>query len=240
MVVYANDVYGLYLSLDIQELGKLYNIHVAAIAIQYEDTMTYTYAAKQVKELKDKYIIVLMHNKGGIQGLLRAFKKGLTGYPYYYLGVDAWLDSSAISDEFGDEIHGFMVTLPWNINTLNLNEYDDEMYQIINSSYIKTTKLLNKWDDKLLINPPRTCVVYAYDVIYSVINTIEYIEEEYGVNFKSQLLKNTSTQQVINLLNDIITNNIHFIGASGVVSFGGNGDRKNGFFSFGERKGVIE
>ena len=244
MVIYANDAYGLYLSLGIQELAKLNNISVTSIAIQYEDDITYTYAAQQIKELENKYIIVLIHNNGGIIGLLTAFKKeGLTGYPYYYLGVDSWLDSSVISQQFGNETQGFIGTLPWNINTLNLNKYNHEMHQIIHQSYNKTTQLLNKWDlyynssdywkERLLINPPRAYVVYAYDVIYTIIELIQYIEDKYGQNALGELLRNNTNSEVIDLLHGIITNDIDFIGASGDISFDNNGDRQNGLFSFG-------
>ena len=88
-VVYVNDVYGLYLSLGIQRLGKDKDIDVSTIAVAYEDTDTYEEAADQILKLGVYIVVLIVHNtEVGIQSLFQKFDElGIVGYPYYYIGL---------------------------------------------------------------------------------------------------------------------------------------------------------
>eukprot|EP01084_Bolivina_argentea_P307356 531245_1 len=242
VVIYANDAYGLHLALGIQQLGKLHNIDVTSIAIQYESDLTFLYAARQVKEIK-KYIIILILNSDWVKSLLSIFEsEHMLEYPYYYMGGDSWIDSSLI----GNKTFGFMGTLPWNINTLGVDEYGDDVHDIIDISLEKTNNFFDSWNDLyqngyaeqlFMATPRQSYSVYAYDLIYSIAHTIDTIEKEYGIGSMVKILQNNSTKEIIKILHDTLINKVDFVGGTGHITFDENGDRQNAFFSFGNSLG---
>ena len=134
-VVYVNDPYGLFLSLGIQDLAKQHDISVTSIAISYENDVTYTYAANQIKELGIYIIILILHSSA--TPFIEFEEAGILGYPYFYLGVDAWLDTTTVKEWTerqisASETHhinnltGFIGTVPWQSTSLDVHEYSTD------------------------------------------------------------------------------------------------------------------
>ena len=134
-IVYVNDAYGLYLSLDIQELARDNGISATAIVVTYGSESTYLNAAEQIKEL-GVYIIIVISS--GYKSIFDVFKnESITGYPYFYVGTDAWL-STAVLEQWGiakkDEAKGYIGTVPWQTDSLDLSFYDDEIQELLTKS----------------------------------------------------------------------------------------------------------
>eukprot|EP01084_Bolivina_argentea_P048178 88776_1 len=69
--------------------------------------------------------------------------------------------------------------------------------------------------------------------MYSIAHLIEAVETIYGVGSLVDIIENNSSQEVMDLLHVVMTQHVDFLGASGHVKFTPNGDRENGFFTFG-------
>ena len=167
----------------------------------------------------------------------------MTGYPYYYIGVDSWFDTGRILvHDLPDYVQGSIGTVPWQTDAMELDRYAPELQPVINESMKVYNHLLASWQEywdmgyteKLYVHVPSSTAIYGYDSMY----TLAYALEIY-------LTENTITDNNINItkLNEIILGNkinnkiINgepvFIGASGNVRFDENGDRSEGLYSFG-------
>ena len=240
-IVYINDPYGLHLSLGIQQLAKEYQIETTAVAISYEDESTYDYAATQIHNLGVYIIVVIVHNDDSIQRLFSHFKDGgIMGYPYLYLGVDAWFDGSAITEwNLTKQTQGFVGTTPWQPNSLPLDSYSDEVKPAVEQSMLKSKALSDSWTEyynnanskgKLKdLEKPGSTYIYGYDALYSLVFAMQYMEDNIGC---IHCLLQTDPN-IISTLHQIILNDVDFIGASGHVIFDKIGERKNGLYSFG-------
>eukprot|EP01084_Bolivina_argentea_P275120 469103_1 len=236
-VVYVNDAYGLYLSLGIQASGQKYGISVTSIAISEYEGLTYDYAAQQIQDLNLFIIIIIKNN---ITPLVTAFDRaGIMRYPYFYIGTDEWITEAHMITTTA----GWIGTIPWFPNSLELNEYENDMKDIVNKSTDYYNKLLTTWnyyynqgnEEHLYSETVSTWANYGYDAVYVLAYAIQEIEnnqEIYGADLWD-LIHNTDSKTVINILNDIIINKTDFIGTSGHVLFDQVGDRVNGLYLFG-------
>ena len=134
-IVYVSDVYGTELSLELQELAHTYDIEATSIAVSYEGDESYTDAAKQIQGL-GIYIII---------------EEGILGYHYYYLGCDAWLSTNVLIDwnvAYTDDAKGFIGTVPWQTDSLNLSFYhNEEIRNVLSQSMEIEQNILESWAD---------------------------------------------------------------------------------------------
>eukprot|EP01084_Bolivina_argentea_P257806 434431_1 len=233
-VVYDNDQYGSYLSINIVELALEVDIQATAVAFSRDKSSTLTSAASQVKQL-NAFIIVFIVSDTVLDIAFDEFRKqGLTGYPYYYVAVDSWIDTdNGQHKNVMKYVEGSIGTVPWQPLALPLQSYHDDIKPIINDSMIIYDRFLSLWSyyynigysDELKIDIPARNAIYAYDAVY----TLAYVLQQYindGMNIE------TSNDINITKLNEIILNDIHFIGATGTVEFNNFGDRLNGLYAF--------
>eukprot|EP01084_Bolivina_argentea_P182067 314389_1 len=235
-VIYISDPYGLYLSLGIKELSKTNNINVTSVGISYDDKSTYINAAEQIKSLK-KYIIILIMFNNKISDLFTTFKdQGIATYPYFYLAVDGWLDERTIQMyNLANITAGYCGTAPWQPNSLDLHQYNDNIYDIIRHSKMLYEKLESKYYNETGEKTPSNAMIYGYDAMYTLVYAIQEIENHtslHGSNVFDMIL-NGHNDKLIDILNYTIINQISFDGASGHVAYNGVGDRVNGLYSFG-------
>eukprot|EP01084_Bolivina_argentea_P282105 482821_1 len=231
-VVYVSDPYGLHLSLGITELAAENNISITSIGISSNDNKTSVHAATQIRIL-EKYITILIIHDVYIQDLFKVFnEEGIIGFPYMYLGVDAWFGQSSIKkynltkDEKLNAI-GFIGTVPWQPDSLQLHDYNQTIRQMVNISKQKYTHLLKSCN--ICAEQPANSMIYGYDAVYTIVYAIEKLEND--PKFYDMLLN--ADGDLINILKEIIINQTNFTGASGHVSFSESGDRENGLYSFG-------
>eukprot|EP01084_Bolivina_argentea_P278943 476775_1 len=243
-VVYVNDAYGLYLSIGLQASAKKTNIHVTSIAISEYEDVTFIHAAEQIKEL-NIYIIVIIIHANYLTALFNVFQKQeMLQYPYLFLGTDGWFDRKTIqSYGLQNVTAGFIGTVPWQTQSLLLNEYMDDIQGDINQSIVKYKNFQNLWDfryknggaDNLYLEQPGIFVIYGYDNLYTLFNALKYIEDNsdlFGGNLLD-LLHLEDSNKIISILNSALLNETNFIGLSGRILFNKFGDRIHGLYSFG-------
>ena len=183
------------------------------------------------------YIIVFIVHDADTKIAFKEFEKeGLTGYPYFYIGVDAWFDTGRIlNNNVSNYTQGFIGTVPWQTDAMPLESYDNDLQPTINESMTIYHNLINSWEEyynngyqKELYNLqiPSSTAIYGYDAMYTLARALHKYLEDTPITDDGYIN--------ITKLNDIIINNeIAFIGASGHIKFDQNGDRSDGLYAFG-------
>ena len=110
-----------------------------------------------------------------------------------------------------------------------MDEYDEDLRDIISESQTKFMNLRSKWDEyydngysSVLFNQPQpdNFVGYGYDSIYVLINAIKYIDDniaqKYGYKNIIDIIKNMNSNDTIELLHDVI-NTTNFVGTTGNI-----------------------
>ena len=97
-VLYTNSNYGVYLTSGIIEKGLEKGIKVNAIAFVRDDESSYTNAAKTMADIGVLIIVVIAHAADLLPLFSACEEQGIWGFPYFYLGVDSWLDQARISN----------------------------------------------------------------------------------------------------------------------------------------------
>ena len=236
-VVYVQDAYGLYLSIGISSGALDHDIEVISVGFARDELSTYDEAALQIQRA-NVYIIVFVVHDSDILPMFESFEAiGLTGYPYLYIGVDAWFDSPTISGKKIEKYaQGTIGTVPWQTDAMPLSAYDDALQPLINESMQIYNNLLDSWTHywnagysaNLYTETPSTTAIYGYDSMYTLAHALQlYLDRNTGHGHIN--VRNLN----ISLLNDIIINEIAFTGASGEVKFDSNGDRAEGLYAFG-------
>lgn len=149
-------------------------------------------------------------------------------YPYYYLGVDAWVDPKSIKQYFGST--GYIGTVPWQPRTLDVSAYPglqsiyetaNRKYDGIERAYTNDTRYPS-WE-----MPMGTRLIYGYDAMMTVANALQRLEQEYG------LWSFEDNESFLKVLEPAILNHTAFESATGFVSFDRDtGDREHGMYSF--------
>ena len=183
------------------------------------------------------------------------------------MGADGWLHDGAFDEAIlnGVEIDGEIMnnitlsesnllkgvigTTPWKPNSLPLDAYGEDDKPIVNESMIIYEELITQWDTLygteegdmyLTQETPAPSMLYAYDAMITIANIVH----ELGVDVLFELINGNDDdkEQLIVLTQEIVTNKIDFIGVTGHVTFDENGDRENGFFTFGNvvDNGIVE
>jgi len=236
-VAYVNDAYGLYLSIGIVELSLQYNIDAKAVAFSRGSAVSIKNAVDQIKKL-DAWIIVLIVHDSDSLSLFNSFDAvGLTEYPYFYLGVDAWFDTNRIQSSGIENFSmGYIGTVPWQTDAMSLDRYTTDLQPIINQSMHIHSRMLRTWDaywnngddttHELLLKTPSSTAIYGYDAMYVLAHTLQqYLDDGHALS---------EVANSIEILRDIIVGNRRpFTGASGFVTFDENGDRSQGLYAFG-------
>lgn len=96
-VIYFDDNYGINLSKVIVDTALKYDIKVLKTHYTLNDDTSFESVANFVKENK-LYITIIISKAKDVSEMLKYFDNiGILGYPYYYIGVDSWFDSSDIT-----------------------------------------------------------------------------------------------------------------------------------------------
>eukprot|EP00485_Elphidium_margaritaceum_P007900 CAMPEP_0202709426 /NCGR_PEP_ID=MMETSP1385-20130828/21551_1 /ASSEMBLY_ACC=CAM_ASM_000861 /TAXON_ID=933848 /ORGANISM="Elphidium margaritaceum" /LENGTH=792 /DNA_ID=CAMNT_0049368687 /DNA_START=198 /DNA_END=2576 /DNA_ORIENTATION=- len=235
-VAYVNDAYGLYLSLGIVELSLQdeYDIDTTAVSFSKGNTVSINNAVDQIATL-DAYIIVLIVHDTDLMSMFSAFEAaGLTEYPYFYLGVDAWFDTNRIqASNISNFTVGSIGTVPWQTDAMPLDRYGADLQPIIDESMHIHSRMLETWsaywndtaEHELLLETPSSTAIYGYDAMYVLAYALQqYLDDGHVLN---------AVSGNIDILRDIIVQNVSFVGASGNVTFDENGDRSQGLYAFG-------
>lgn len=239
-IIYVNDVYGIYLGIEIMRLASIHPskvFEVSPIAYTSEDIESIQSAVTQLK-LSDKFIVVLLVHEVDISPLFNELADNdRWGYPYYYIGVDAWFDDTVIERrDIAKFSQGYLGTAPWGSHMLQSSDYTHrDLKQIYNDSHAKYELFNNLWKSKYEQDPqfvynistPSALSSYGFDSAYTVAYILQYILDKYG-KLDGDLLRINSTE-----MNGIITNKIGFVGTTGNVSYKDNGDRDKALFAYG-------
>ena len=237
-VVYVNDLYGAYLAIEIMNLASADNsteFEVTPIAFNSGDNQSISSAVTQLAR-SDVFITVLVAHDDDLSVLFKYLvETGLHGYPYYYIATDAWLTNNVMGDETS-MLGGYIGTAPWGTNMLSAEKYNtsSDLEEMYNSSLAKLEYFESFWETQYAndsswangYEEPSTYSYYAWDNVYAISYVADYI-----LNTTGNLTDLGTTN--ISWINDILTNQIDFIGVTGRVSFADNGDRDKGLFAFG-------
>ena len=238
-IIYVNDVYGIYLGIEIMRLASIHPnkvFEVSPIAYTSGDTESIQSAVTQLK-LSDKFITVLIVHDADIAPLFNELSdKDRWGYPFYYIGVDAWFDDTVIDRrDIAKFAQGYLGTAPWGSHMLTSDDYENkDLQQIYDVSHAKYDLFNNLWkykqDPQFMYNisSPSALSNYGWDTAYTAAYILQYILDKYGSLDAINLLTFNSTE-----MNDIITNKIGFVGITGNVSYKNNGDRDKALFAYG-------
>ena len=240
-VVYVNDLYGGFLAIEIVNLASAdytRQFEVTPIAFNDGDTESIETAVKQLR-VSGVFIAILITHSNDLPVLFSALKaQSVWGYPYYYIGVDSWIDSETIiSKNITSFTDGYLGTAMWGSSMLSKTDYvlnGSSLERMYNASFEKQQYFEEFWEEQYAENPsifygfrsPPILSYYGWDSAYTIAYILQHILEENGT------LDHVDTTN-IDWINEIITEHIDFIGVTGNVSFQDNGDRDKGLFAFG-------
>ena len=240
-VVYVNDLYGGFLAIEIMNLASADDtteFQVIPIAFNDGDTESIETAVRQLR-VSGVFIAILITHSNDISVLFSNLKtEGVWGYPYYYIGVDSWIDSveTIISKNMTSFTQGYLGTAPWESSMLSKTDYavHVDLERMYNASSEKQHYFQEFWEEQYQkdasifyrFRSPPVLSYYGWDSAYTIAYILQHILEENGT------LDHVDTTN-IDWIDEIITEQINFIGVTGNVSFQDNGDRDKGVFAFG-------
>ena len=222
-VIYVNDPYGIYLSVELLNMANKHHIDVTAIAISiYDEQVAYIEAAQQIKELGIYIIITILHDSD-ISTAFEIFQsEQIMQYPYYFIGCDAWFDSNSVkTHNVSHYTQGFIGTRPWNTVDLPLDEYkQNDIKETVNQSMTLYNEIYQLFPDVVSSNQ----AIYGYDSLYALVYAMQDFLTNYDANISAMN---------VSIFHEIMTKNVDFIGLSGHILFDEFGDRVDGIYSFG-------
>jgi ABC-type branched-subunit amino acid transport system substrate-binding protein len=113
-ILHDNDGYGTYLAVFTLELAIESGIDARAVGYQREDDSSILGAIESVASLGSFIIICIFHGSDLGRMVNKMEQEGIWGYPYFYIGVDAWLTTKDIADTNMTEMtNGYIGTVPW-------------------------------------------------------------------------------------------------------------------------------
>ena len=245
-IMYLNNAYGLYLTVDILNLALQYDIEAFSISYELFDKQSYEAAAKQIYNL-NVYIILLISYGEMVYDIMYYGLKplGMNDYPYYIIGDSGWFDEGAIrSFGYGEFINGFMGLVLWQVDALPYERYnnsgDNKIIKFYHETLTNYHKFQELWDNTfeenpdIIYNTSSTTVwaPYGYDAMHTIVEMLVYYDENIE-SIENMWNGNTSQEQVMQYFKRIIINETNFIGVTGNVSFDKNGDRDQGLYLVG-------
>ena len=248
IILYINNIYGIYLTTSILSIGLENGIEIYSIAFDLHDINSYKEAAKFAHKL-DIYIIVLIAYNDAMTELTYVLdEQGMMKYPYYYIGDSAWYEASdIIAKGIVNEYEGMIGMVTFEGSLFNISQYnniknDRTLYHVFNTSIYETNNFLYLWNQTYHNNPalvynisvPTVWAPYAWDSVNVLVNGLKYFEDIFGNLNKIWDNNGSFTQnEIVEILYNIVVNKTSFLGATGNITFDNNGDRTQGFYSFG-------
>eukprot|EP01084_Bolivina_argentea_P312811 541599_1 len=242
-VIYMNDNYGENFNKVIQQQAESVayaneTIQVKSIAYIPDDIYSIEKAATFVAEHK-LYITILIVQSADLPNMFLQFKiLNVSGYPYFYLGVDAWMSNDVIRhEELHKFVQGYIGTIPGLPSMLTSQQYNLFNIYKRNMTIHNITKQINeKILHQLKQNSNQTNIFarYGHDSMYALAYALNIFSENH--NNSLDIISTDCgnfLNDIQNELRNILFNMNEFIGASGMVKFDQNGDRIGGFFVYG-------
>ena len=243
-VIYVNDAYGEGLRSAIEEEASVKGIIVRSKS--YDDS-TMKSAADYIEQNK-LYITILIVRDVHITEFFNTLNvAGVTEYPYFYIGVDAWwIEAEIGANEISQYVQGYMGTIPGSLSMIS-----EELYkQLLNTNdmtlYDETmginTKIAQWVQERYNANKHHTLMNFGYDAMFALWHALNIFNQNFNYTLNS-IFENCSYEDLEDLqetlrnttdiLRDILINDVSFNGATGSVSFKENGDRNGGLFLYG-------
>eukprot|EP01084_Bolivina_argentea_P130096 229689_1 len=187
-ILYINTDYGNSLQRALTSYANNKNIKTTTFSYITEDNVTLSDAVESMHDSNIFIFILIVYD--GDAGLLSHLLQNvyhMIEYPYYYIGVDAWLYNNQFTWPEYLPIYGGMIgSCPWSPSI------DDPLYELypypLNISLKMYNEFYNEWqllqtqlkqyDITFNISSPGIFTIYAYDVMLTIIKIIdEYIHK---------------------------------------------------------------
>ena len=249
-VIYINDAYGEGLREEIDEIALLKEIDVKTMAYD-NSTKSMNDVAMFIKENK-LYINILIVRDIHIKRFFETLNiHKLTGFPYFYIGADAWwVEAEIQANDIMDYVQGFIGTMPGSISMLTHDLYrklfklDQDGDMTLYNEVMKKQEwiALRMREDYNVMDQHHNLINFGYDAIYAQAHALNIFNQYHDYSLDSIFSdcnhQNLSQLQdklkpVRDIFRNILVQNVSFIGATGNVSFHENGDRKGGIFLYG-------
>eukprot|EP01084_Bolivina_argentea_P092584 166552_1 len=237
-IIYHNEDYGSYLKSDIIKLGKQNNITSYEASYETNSREDITGAITSLKDQDDIFIILLISHGTDLKNVFDILNAhSLFGYPRYYIGVDAWIDSPEVYAQHIEHItEGFIGTVPLQLNKLNADYYEGDLKAVYNKSLYFQNILEDMWFKNPALTYDQSIIGAKAPYAWDIILTIYHLVKLFDTTYKLENVFNGSfnAKKTMNIFNDLILNHIDNIsGASGTLGWDQHGDRKNGLYGFG-------
>ena len=238
-VIYVNDVYGAYLAIEIMHLASTdpnMQFEVAPIAYNYgvsNKSNSIKLAVTQLRNTGVFVTVLVVHSDDLLYCFQELENQGLWGYPYYYLGVDTWMDIDLTDRQVTRFTEGYLGTTPWTMHMLSAEDYsvNEDVERMYNASSEKLRtfdsfwmKTMDSMDDA--VDTRSVTSYYGWDSAYTIAHVVQRLLDS-NISLDEMPMAN------IQWIDDIMTDSIAFMGVTGNVTFKKNGDRDRGLFAFG-------
>eukprot|EP01084_Bolivina_argentea_P245890 411602_1 len=243
-IVYINDAYGVDHKNQIEIQAKDENIDVESIAFEYgiSNQTTKSETIKQATDLIKKleiYIVIIISSSADLRFVLEQFEaNNMLEYPYYYMFRTT--QNSIKAQRLGNLTQGFLTVQPFfpalitKQQYINFNLYDGNLtiWEISNNIY---SSIKRDWLDYYKNDPdvvynaaePHDYTAWGYDSAYTASLALNYLIES-GFN-----LFDYNTTELIEAIKYYLTNELSFIGATGLIEMDKNGNRLHGYYMYG-------
>eukprot|EP01084_Bolivina_argentea_P098753 177489_1 len=231
-VVYMHDDYGDNINKLIEETAAKKDIKVYSRFVSQTnayDNDTFRLHVEFIRDLSI-YVTILMIDGNLMPTFLDiANAHGILGYPYFFIGMDAWFNNWNIHDHewgFSNLTIGYIgttVTIPAMVPPEN---YAGNMtIYNISKTIVKTFTQELENTGKMWSNSP--IMAFAYDAVWAAVYALDTYDKKHSLDDLNHIELTDITSELYYILNDI-----KFIGMSGLVQFK-DGDRKNGIIGYG-------
>eukprot|EP01084_Bolivina_argentea_P130094 229685_1 len=238
-ITYTNNNYGYSFQREIVQFGDIYNISTQSFAFVENDNATLKDAINSMKQ-SEIYIFILITTVFDLTSFIGELKRNdMIGYPYFYLGNEAFFFSDKYDSNILNLYGGTIGTCPWSPSSNDIFKYtypvniSSKMYSEYYNRWINTYKTTPNMRENIFYNIsiPTILSIYGYDSATTLIKAIDKFIEIYEIKtieqFENLVFNHSNGIDFKNILKDI-----WFIGLTGNVSFYANGDRKGGLYSY--------
>ena len=235
-VLYMTNHYGLYFFSKLSEYATEYGISIFDFSYDRNDIRTIKTAVNGLAK-SGLLITVLITNAHSLENhiISELIYHNRWQYPYY-IGVDSWMNSQSIN--IGNySFDGYIGSCPWHPTFAeqhlhedaneDMNKFEEASNRFGNFSNLWTELYYDNESEvefyDLNTDVPGLYSSYAYDLVYLVVHSLKYYMKIEGVDYNESYLGIDAK-----LFQDIMRNQVSFIGVTGEMSLDENGDRKNG------------
>eukprot|EP01083_Nonionella_stella_P312585 1118598_1 len=243
VVVYSSHEFAMYMANEILELSAQNNIK--AHSVRFESRMYHEYYKPNATDLPFKetatfikslevYIIVLIDVSPDI---LKAFMvEELWGYPYYFIGIEAWFKNVASwTTRFNwseSPAQGFISPVPWRPDSLPADYYGADLQMIRDKALYYEELLKTSWDNSyeyIEYNVP-DLALYGWDSMYTLAHALNEYDKQYSI--EQSMFTVFDSSQILRDLDVIMCDQVQFLGVTGDVTFDDIGNRQNGSMDY--------